>query len=1748
MFLLLRIGEDLKREARIAEFQRKRREEKTKKKRVLLEKKMAYHLRKLQEHSYQSVAFESPVKSLDKLLSEKLQIKNEEECAVGPSCPSSVLSGNDVRKTSFSSLTLEYDLMQKNRGSLQKDSDCSEMHLDNSLSGKCETGPEYTSSSSGNAINLNPRENSECKNSGCENSGCENSGNIGNCSTCASRECCEAANSTTTSKFSVSSSGVNLSSQPPGDGPLPSSVVSQQSSEIANDITHRKRASYQEQEVLENNMALTLQENDYQQKENHEDLYTPLSESQETVNQGDSENSPSRQLSLLNKLLTTKTSLSSVTSEHDYDTIQRRSRGSLQKDLDAIDEKDVYRKPSKECEVGDSTVSSSCQPSFLNETVHTKTSISSVTPEPNYNQVRGKNRGSYQNYTGSIDRNNLNRNQSEEYALDEESKDTVSFCSLDHSSSQGGTINNSNPVYCASGKCSVQNTSNYDGKDFDCELSKSSRYENSNMCNFCDCTTTECCDEARSTNTSKFPFSFSGTDPSSQPSHKGSCFIESLLSSVVSPQSLDEIGCLRYYQERALLQNNLNKEIKNKLEKILTWVVAKVNCVLYSTVTEYNKRTKDKVYAISEESRQSLCNSSSCRIPNGEIRNIFGSLPSSSTRNVFFTDENIKSTSSPSDLYTVVRGKPQQFQKPLSTSLTKSTPISLENDIYKGRKGMTPQYHKRLHTEVMSGFPKRKFNSDKYPFNQTYSKQKSAIKDARPKKWILDNIDSDCKQDHPKSGIFKKLFAQQSITEAHDNDSLMLLQVAKKVVKDIFMRVRDLDHSVSILKKAPIEMSEKLFCSHFKRTDYLKTFHKNSQKEVESVAKEIVETVFENFLKCLESSIATATDQEEPLPRRKEWDSARGMNRVFKSERNKCAQSELPVYDPTLPLASIDKIAKETVENVLIMLESFVAFQFKHDFNCKFSEIVKFPVENISSTQQMPLSPQGTTEIEMPGAGKRMPSGLEPYPSTSDLSRVSSWITKESIHDAVFKIQRLHSELSMYASIVVYDVLEIIQQNLEREINQSETNVTNEIIRTILDRCSQQVDEFTSELKFGNLQIEESRRVFASNKGPGHGTAWSEKMKIPARKLKEICLSKDLPSFNIPGMVFYSEEESEIEEGILSNFLPTVLQFSEQNTRTKSEGTQKSPYYTAASRLRSSRTSKEIKTKEKAFASKRPLPPIGRPLSRKPCSAQDTKPSPKGEVTWRPVCEEHGELMTSEPSCRANDLSLKTLMEDLVNIFVSTILNSVCSTGPKHRRLAERDASKIADPLKQTIEKIMPQYEMDVVGITDEEQYSSEEYEETVNQVVHSAYSNVLQESGSQQDICDDVTSPRKVFPKRVPSMILSEISTCNLNCTINEDEPTESPSATNLHRFVDRALSQVSSIIPKHETEDSPALKTNEQTKEMPPEVKDLPIEIAPCIKNRPIQIDPEIVAEHLAVISIKTEPLETPNAVGSRKAKLSQTVLRKVTESKESFMDAGIGYEQRKKSHRRSSVTTLGRLDVRPRELVCRNSFRNLKKPDIGAVELLKDVQNKNEFLVRLVTFDTEHKEDDDHELQQERETNMCVIKVESSLFSEIDPLSASGEDTNASSSLEEVELTQFTVPKAAPDLSSTTDLPSAQKKNSYILSGNTGETSPGRERQNRGICDSSPQPKDIEVTSHTLESAVPCGDLGYKDSPFQEDTEVCSQVAELTLQKNLQLLGVNPRCSHGPLEKDMGYNISKACYLRLQLDNPRILSNSA
>lgn len=47
---------------------------------------------------------------------------------------------------------------------------------------------------------------------------------------------------------------------------------------------------------------------------------------------------------------------------------------------------------------------------------------------------------------------------------------------------------------------------------------------------------------------------------------------------------------------------------------------------------------------------------------------------------------------------------------------------------------------------------------------------------------------------------------------------------------------------------------------------------------------------------------------------------------------------------------------------------------------------------------------------------------------------------------------------------------------------------------------------------------------------------------------------------------------------------------------------------------------------------------------------------------------------------------------------------------------------------------------------------------------------------------------------------------------------------------------------------------------------------------------------------------------------------------------------------------------MDIKPREVVSRNSFQNIRKPDITKVELLKNVQSKNDLIIWLVAHDIE------------------------------------------------------------------------------------------------------------------------------------------------------------------------------------------------
>ncbi|CAM2120176.1 unnamed protein product [Caretta caretta] len=1628
-------------------------------KRVVLEKKMAYHLRKLQEHASQRVEFESHVKCLNKLLSEDPKIKNQGDGATSPSHHPSLLNKKDISKSSLSLVTSQptFDaVMSKTRGSLKNDlySGIDEKLLDKKPSREHEMGqsPLPRSTSISDKLSLSASGEYSLQATGSI---------IDGLSISASMEHCEEAVSSNTSKLPISSSGANLSSQPSINGKdftitSLSSVVSQQGfDEIVNNIIDEKRKSLRKQEVLENNME--LQEHDYQREEHgkHEESL------------GESAPSPSCQPSLLEGEYVTKPSLSSLTSQPTSDTVMSKTRHSLQNDVySAVDENVLDKKLSGEHELGQSTLKES---SSINDQLY----------------------------------------------------------------------------LAASGEFPLQASSSYTGKVYN---SESSRPDNSsNVGDLSISASVECYEETGSSGT--------GAISSNRPSLNGKSFPQMFLSSLVSQQSFDETA--NNVTNRALFQNTIREELNNTIENILTRVVAEVTSILYPAVTEYEERISDTVYTISEESALSSDNSSSCSTCNEELFDVFASLPSSSTRKVIFTDTSIKATSSPSDLKIATGGKPTplQSQKSSFTILSKSTQRSLESEfwkesVHKGKTATPPHYHtesiSRLRREVVSmgatsEFPTKPFNTEKFPFSQTYFKRESATKDTKPKKGLTgEDIFSDLNQDLPKGGIFKKRFDKQTVTDANDNDNMKMLQVAENVVKEVFRRVKDLSDSVSILKKAPIELSERLFCSSFKRTEFPETFHKDFQKEIGLVAKEIVGTVFDNFHKCLVSCITMASDQE-PVIRRKDQVPARRTSRVSKSEKNKIMQAELPAYDTTFSSFTIDKVAKEAVESVVFTLESFVAFQFKHDFKCKFSEIVKLPVENISSAQQTPflrpLSTQIVNEIEvsskafereMPGTtSKRTLPTVEQFQSSSDVSRVSSMITKESIASAIVQVQGFHSELNIYATIAVNDVLEIFKRKLEKEISQrqtipfyddSEENImAGEITGAVLDRCAQRQTEITSELKFGNLEMEKSGRVFGNNKFHGQGVAVSEGIKLPARKLKEIDPRENFPPINVPGMVIYSEEETEMEEEIPSRLCPTIHKFSARDAHTTSEVIKKSAYYLSAPTARPSRPSLGTITKQRAISSRMTLPPIGKQFPRKSFSPLGIMKSPRDEARQSQVSEEHCQLMSTHETkyqlSQLQDGALPAIVvEEIISKLVSTILNSVCSTSLEHKRcLSKTEVNEITDTLKQSIKKRMSTNKISLVGAADEDQHLNPEYEDTVNQVVCSIYNSVMQETGSQPVLYHDGTNCKTIFPERTASIIINEVSSGQIIHSFNENSPTENYSATEFDSTADKDLSSfaIQINIEAGSSEES-VRNVNGYSAETLLQAKELPVEIIPHIRDRPLDIDPDLISDHLAVISIKTEPTEKRNERFRTHSGLELPELKKASLSKTSLLSTATESDVEKRRERRSSVNALGRLDVKPKEVVCRNSFQNLKKPDVTRVELLKDVKSKEELILRLVSYDIEHDEEEDFEK---------ILKVDSALVFESQPHAAGKEEimpayestpladmqnnliaAQAPEKEDQYKIMEQTIstnlagPKSklsVASLSSDIDVLSALSKGIPCLSECVEETLPAPETQDKDPYVNMPHAQNTEDTLRTSEFALPCEDAGNKGSSLEEKT---------------------------------------------------------
>lgn len=254
-----------------------------------------------------------------------------------------------------------------------------------------------------------------------------------------------------------------------------------------------------------------------------------------------------------------------------------------------------------------------------------------------------------------------------------------------------------------------------------------------------------------------------------------------------------------------------------------------------------------------------------------------------------------------------------------------------------------------------------------------------------------------------------------------------LKEMAETMLQEVLGRVKALDQSVRILRRAPHEVSGRLFASA-RGAEPLDASPADRRDEIRLVAEGIVATVWESFGELLVSSTSDAAEPG-PAGRQKLSELVAGRaTQAGKSREERWREAE-PAASNRAPLQPcIDKATKEAVESVSSILSSFVASQFEQNFCCEFSEILK--LQGVTEGQGTPRA----SERQIPEASKRAKLlKLQPLQNAADVSRASREIATESVQKAISRIQQLDAGLIGYAKTIVLEVVESMQKKLEAE-------------------------------------------------------------------------------------------------------------------------------------------------------------------------------------------------------------------------------------------------------------------------------------------------------------------------------------------------------------------------------------------------------------------------------------------------------------------------------------------------------------------------------------------------------------------------------------------------------------------------------------------------------------------------------------------------------------------------------------------
>lgn len=301
------------------------------------------------------------------------------------------------------------------------------------------------------------------------------------------------------------------------------------------------------------------------------------------------------------------------------------------------------------------------------------------------------------------------------------------------------------------------------------------------------------------------------------------------------------------------------------------------------------------------------------------------------------------------------------------------------------------------------------------------------------------------------------------------------------------------------------------------------------------------------------------------------------------------------------------------------------------------------------------------------------------------------------------------------------------------------------------------------------------------------------------------------------------------------------------------------------------------------------------------------------------------EKAKKEQSTSMNPTVPVVVMEEILSRFLTKVVLAQQELASSFQKTwSKTEVNDMADELKISVEKEMLRKRITLVVPEDK---LNQEDEEKVDRVVHAVYSNVLEISGSRHEMCKDMTTTKIIFPEQVASIIINEVSSSSN--PFSENTENETLSAMELDRIVSKVLARVSSQTGTQEDEgDEDEEEGSLSDISAQPFVaedailsdsEELPVKIVPYIGHKPLKIDPEIIAEHLAVLSIKTEPLEKLEKACLSKIGMSLMELRRASASGKNLpTDMEVEpHDPHKKKERRPSLDRAGRLDVKPREV---------------------------------------------------------------------------------------------------------------------------------------------------------------------------------------------------------------------------------------